>query len=84
MNNKQRKTLEQICTDPIRSDIRWNEIESLFLALGAEINESSGSRVRIHLNGVKAIFHRPHPERETNKYTIRDIREFLCKAGIEP
>ena len=84
MNNKQRKTLERIFDDPIRSDIRWNDIESLMISLGAELMEGDGSRVRVYLRGVKASFHRPHPEREANKYSVRDVREFLRKAGIEP
>ena len=29
------------------------------MALGAEISEGNGSRVRIALNGVRAVFHRP-------------------------
>ena len=67
MNSKQRKTLEAIFADPVRSGIPWADIESLFVALGAEITEGRGSRVRISLNGVLATFHRPHPERNTDK-----------------
>ena len=67
MNSKQRKTLEAIFADPVRSGIPWADIESLFVALGAEITEGRGSRVRISLNGVLATFHRPHPEKNTNK-----------------
>jgi len=31
---------------------------------GAELSERRGSRVRIALNGVRAVFHRPHPQRK--------------------
>jgi len=55
--------LAAILEDPVRSDIPWDDIEGLFRALGAEITEGRGSRVRVALKGVRAVFHRPHPRR---------------------
>ncbi len=83
MNKKQEKILNDIFTRPTRSDIAWSDIESLLKALGADITPGSGSRVRCALNGVKAIFHRPHPERITTKGTVEDVRDFLRNAGIK-
>ncbi|HCS54518.1 MAG TPA: hypothetical protein DIW81_23530 [Planctomycetaceae bacterium] len=51
---------------------------------GAEITEGAGSRVRIALNGVRAIFHRPHPQKETDKGAIKSMRRFLIEAGVTP
>ena len=82
MNKKQRQTLERIFEKPERSDIAWSDIESLFIALGAEISEGKGSRVRVILSDVKAVFHRPHPQRVTNKATIRSVRRFLIESGV--
>jgi hypothetical protein len=84
MNQKHRRTLASIFTDPVRSNIPWVEIEALLLALGAEISAGSGSRVRVALNGVKAVFHRPHPERVTDKGAVKSMRRFLLTAGIKP
>lgn len=66
------KTLEKIFEVPTRSDINWNDVESMLLHFGADITEGSGSRVRIALSGVRAVFHRPHPEKEVN-YSIQII-----------
>jgi len=52
--------------------------------LGADVSQGSGSRVRVALKGVEAVFHQPHPEKEVGKPGIRSIREFLTNAGIEP
>lgn len=41
-----------------------SDIEKLFKGFGADISEGNGSRARIELNGVKAVFHRPHPHKE--------------------
>ena len=37
MNAKQRKTLEAVFTDPLRVDIRYQDLEAMFAALGAEL-----------------------------------------------
>jgi hypothetical protein len=84
MNKKQRQTLLKIFEKPERPDITWNDIESLFLALGAEISEGQGSRVRIAFNDVRAVFHRPHPQRVTNKASVKSVRRFLIESGVTP
>lgn len=84
MNNKQSQTLLDIFENPIRSNIVWKDIESLLRACGAEISEGSGSRVRISLNGVRAVFHRPHPKPNTDKGAVKSMRTFLTEAGVTP
>ena len=84
MNNKQRQTLKAIFASPISSDIKWTSIESLFKALGAEVSQGRASRVRVSLNGIKAVFHEPYPEKETDKGAVKAVREFLENADIQP
>lgn len=84
MNKKQQGTLESIFEKPVRSDINWADIESLLAGLGATITEGRGSRVRVALNGVKAVFHRPHPERVTDRGQVVSVRKFLTEAGADP
>ena len=69
---------------PVRFDIKWTSIDSLFKALGAKVSQGKGSRVRVYLNGVKAVFHEPHPERETDKGAVKAVKEFLVNANIKP
>ena len=82
LGSRHHKTLGMLLENPIRSDIEWVEIENLLLAMGAELREGRGSRVRIYLNGVRAVFHRPHPQKETDKGAIKSLRRFLTEAGI--
>jgi hypothetical protein len=84
MNQKHRGTLEEVFEDPVRSNIAWRDIEALLGAAGAEISQGAGSRVRIALNGVRAVFHRPHPRKETDKGAVRSMRRFLTEAGVTP
>ena len=62
----------------------FSTTENLFVALGAVVMEGRGSRMRVELNGVVAVFHRPHPEKEASKGRVKAAREFLEKAGVEP
>ena len=84
MNSKQKATLADVFTDPVLASIKWTNIEKMLVAAGADISEGKGSRVRVYLNGVRAIFHRPHPERETDKGAVKAVRRFLVSAGVTP
>ena len=84
LGSKQRKTVRAIFEDPIRSDVEWTDIENLLRGLGAEFSEGRGSRIRVYLRGVRAVFHRPHPRKETDKGALRSLRRFLTEAGIKP
>jgi len=84
MNARHRKTLRVIFDDPVRANIPWADIEALFLAVGAESDEGSGSRIRFCLNGIRATFHRPHPQKETDRGAVKSVRKFLTEAGVRP
>ncbi len=56
LNKKHQKILDSIFVNPVRSNVIWNDIEKLLKALGTEISEGRGSRVRFYLNGVRAFF----------------------------
>jgi len=77
-------TLEAVFATPVRAGIAWRDIEALFVACGGEISEGEGARIRVALNGVRAVFHRPHPRKETEKGAVRSVRRFLTEAGITP
>ena len=83
MDSKHRKTLEAIFEKPERANILWRDIEALLVALGAEITDGNGSRRRVALKGVRAVFHRPHPRKETDKGAVKSVRKFLEAAGVK-
>ena len=57
--------------------IEWADIEKLFKSLGAEIKERAGSRVAVVLNGSVHVFHRPHPEKVTDKGAVASVKRVL-------
>lgn len=84
LSGKNMATLAAVFADPISAGIAWRDIEALLGACGAEITEGGGSRVRVALNGVRAVFHRPHPQKETDKGAVRSVRRFLAEAEVRP
>lgn len=84
MTAKHQKTLALIFENPVRSDVNWADIIALLQYMDAEISEGKGSRVRIALNGIRAVFHRPHPGKETDKGALKSMRRFLAEAGVKP
>jgi hypothetical protein len=82
MNSKHRKIMELVYKNPIQANILWEDIEGLLVALGAKLSKGSGSRVRVKLNGIRAVFHRPHPQKTTDKGAVNSLRRFLVNAGV--
>jgi HicA-like toxin of HicAB toxin-antitoxin system len=78
------KTLSAVFAEPVRANVNWSDIESMLRHFGAEISEGAGSRVRIALNEVRAVFHRPRPHKETDKGALKSMRRFLIEAGVKP
>jgi hypothetical protein len=82
MNKKQQKTLSRINAKPTRADITWDEIQSFFKAIGAEIHKGEGSKVQIVLNLRVLRLHTPHPQKDLKKYAVEAIRDFLINAEV--
>jgi len=83
VNNKQKKTLLNIYTDPALKNIKWTSVKSLIVALNGIIEQGNGSRVRIVIEGMSVNIHTPHPGNELKPYQVRAIRKLLKDQGIE-
>lgn len=53
-------------------------------AIGCNVIEGNGSRVRFEKDGLIAAFHRPHPSKEAKPYQVKDARQFLENLGVRP
>lgn len=84
MNSKHLKTLNAIFVRPPNGNIEWSRIESLLVGVGCNVIEGSGSSVTFEKNGLKAYFHRPHPNKEALRYRVIAVAEFLEAIGIKP
>lgn len=84
IKSRHRQTLGRLFGHPSSGNIRWADIESLLLALGARLEEREGSRILVRLLGERRVFHRPHPEPTTDKGAVTAIRKWLEENGITP
>ncbi len=84
MNSKHQKTLGQIFANPTPKTLLWSDIEALLIAIGCEVTEGNGSRVKFDFNGHTVAFHRPHPQKETKPYAVRIAKEFLILIEVTP
>ncbi|MFH0786940.1 MAG: type II toxin-antitoxin system HicA family toxin [Pseudomonadota bacterium] len=84
MNKKQQKTLSRLKDKPTRADISWNEVQSFFKAIGAQVRQDEGSRIQVILNTRVLRLHKPHPQKDLKKYAVEAIRDFLINVeGIK-
>ena len=81
-SRRHRRTLGRVLERPTPADIRWADIESLLRGLGIEIVERSGSRVQLRRGSINTVVHKPHPQPETGRETVRDIAVFLNRIGV--
>lgn len=84
MKTKHAKTLKLIYSKPTSANIQWRDIEALLTSLGAEISEREGSRVLIKLFDERRVFHRPHPNPNTDKGAAEAIKKWLQVNGVKP
>jgi hypothetical protein len=79
---KHDKTLKAIFANPVSGNIRWADIESLLVSLGAEIEERKGSRIAVILNEEVNVYHRPHPAPMADKGAVKSVRRMLLRHDV--
>jgi len=84
VNSRQRKTLQAIFVEPTKGNIAFADMEKLLTALGAQVTERAGSRIRVTIQGEVWRCHRPHPGKEAKKYQVEEVRELLQRLRITP
>jgi hypothetical protein len=84
MSHKHEQLLRTIFHDPISGNIHWREVESLLNHLGAKMEQTSGTSVRVVLNGYEGTLHRPHHSSTLDRQGVRSLREYLARAKATP
>ena len=83
MDKRDRKTLEQIYTDPSRTLTTWLDVEHLFVALGGFAEWTDKRHLGVKLNGHTASFRTT--EDKSGRLDAADgerLRDFLRSAGV--
>lgn len=83
-HHKHAALIRAIFHDPLSANIHWREVESLLVHLGAAVEAAHGARFRVVLNRVETFLHHPHNSNTLQKQSVKDLREFLGRAGVTP
>jgi hypothetical protein len=75
--------IRTIFHDPPPHNLHWRDIESLLRHVGASVESISGARVRVKLNRMEEVLHRPHGN-ELDRQSVLHLRAFLGRAGVTP
>ncbi|GAB1354905.1 hypothetical protein MASR1M12_36450 [Erysipelotrichia bacterium] len=81
VSTKHKKIYDKIFKDPI-TPIDWPKIESMLVALGAEVEETKGSGVSFLLNNVEQTFI-GHQAMRPKDMSLKSCEEFLTAAQVK-
>lgn len=82
MNHHHRATLQALFAHPISANIDFRKVVHLLEDLGAEVENSSGNRVKVKLNGHSAAF--THAAHSLPKEEVVQIKKFLESCAVTP
>lgn len=82
MGAAQRKTLEAVMSDPVRTTVRFKDVVSLVESLGGSVEWREGSRGSFWIGDQAMHFHRPHGK-EVSAGFIKALRDFLRRANVQ-
>jgi hypothetical protein len=84
MSRHHANLIRSIFHDPPSGNVHWREIESLLKHVGASLESLSGARIRVTLNRMEDIVHRPHHSNVLDAKSLLHLRAFLARAGVTP
>lgn len=82
MNHHHRKILHGLFAHPVSANIAMKDVEAVLRELGGELENKSGARIGVALNGHKAAFHEAKHSLPVEEVIL--IRKFLEEAGVDP
>ena len=83
VSHKHENLIRAIFHEPPPHNLHWRDIERLLRHVGASVEPISGARVRVTLNRMEDVLHRPHGD-EVDRQSLLHVRAFLGRAGVTP
>jgi hypothetical protein len=84
MSRHHANLIRTIFHDPPSGNVHWREIESLLKHVGASLEPISGARIRVTLNRMEGVLHRPHHSNVLDASALLHLRQYLARAGVTP
>ena len=83
MHKKDNATLEKLFSHPISMNIEWNEVRHMLETMGAEIEMTQHSHIKIKLGDEVKTFKTFH-EMLGDKHEIKELQHMIENAGLAP
>ncbi len=84
MSRHHANLIRSLFHDSPSANVHWSEVESLLKHVGAAWEPISGARVRVKLNRMQDVLHRPHHRNALDASALLHLRGFLARAGVTP
>jgi hypothetical protein len=84
MSRHHTNLLRSIFHDPPSANLHWRDVESLLKHVGASLEPISGARIRVKLNRMEGVLHRPHHSNVLDSSSLLHVRELLARGGVTP
>lgn len=82
MNHRHRKVLHALFAHPVSANLDFKEVIHVIEELGGEVDNKSGNRVGVKLNGHSVAF--SHAHHSLPPQEVAQIRKFLTDCGVDP
>jgi hypothetical protein len=82
MDHRHRKVLHALFAHPVSGNINFKAVVSVFEELGAEVDNKSGNRIGVTLNGHSAAFRHAHHDLPIEE--VMQVKKFLATCGVDP
>ena len=82
MNHRHRKVLQAIFAHPVSNNLAFKDVVSVFEELGGEVENKTGNRIGVKLNGHSAAF--SHAQHDLPMEEVLQVKKFLTTCGIDP
>lgn len=83
MSKKDDRTLDKLFAHPINMNLEWNEVRHMLEGLGAEIETTSHSHIKIKLGDHQKTFKTFH-KMLGDKHEIMELQHLIKDAGLAP
>lgn len=84
MSRRHANLIRSIFHDPPSGNLHWRDVESLLKHVGCSLESIPGARIRMRLNGVEGVLHRPHHSHTLDAGSLLHLRGLLARAGVTP
>lgn len=83
MHKKDNTTLEKLFSHPMPMNLEWNEVKHMLEQLGAEVDTTNHSHVKVKIGDESRSFKSFH-KMLGDKHEIKELQGLLENAGFAP